>query len=117
MRPPAEHASEQVQSRPWEAGGAAEHASEQVQSRPWEAGGAAEHASEQVQSRPWEAGGAAEHASERSDAVHGRPAEPERLAPIAWRSWSASAALKPAASTAICISCSWNSGTPRVLAR
>ena len=30
---------------------------------------------------------------------------------------SAPAAVNPATSTAICISCSWNSGTPRVLAR
>ena len=41
----------------------------------------------------------------------------ERLAPMAWRSWSASAALNPATSTAICMSCSWNSGTPRVFSR
>ncbi len=36
---------------------------------------------------------------------------------MAWRSWSASAAVNPAASIAICMSCSWNSGTPSVLAR
>ena len=40
----------------------------------------------------------------------------DRLEPIAWRSWSASAGLNPATSMAICISCSWNSGTPKVLA-
>ncbi len=38
-----------------------------------------------------------------------------RLEPMAWRSWSASAAVKPATSMAICMSCSWNSGTPSVL--
>jgi hypothetical protein len=36
----------------------------------------------------------------------------DRLEPMARRNWSASAALKPATSTAICMSCSWNSGTP-----
>ena len=40
-----------------------------------------------------------------------------RLEPMAWRSWSASAGVNPATSMAICMSCSWNSGTPRVLAR
>ena len=40
----------------------------------------------------------------------------ERFDPIAWRSWSASAALNPAQSIAICMSCSWNSGTPSVFA-
>ena len=40
--------------------------------------------------------------------------EAERFEPMAWRSRSASAALNPAASIAICMSCSWNSGTPRV---
>ena len=38
----------------------------------------------------------------------------ERLEPIARRSSSASPAENPATSTAICMSCSWNSGTPRV---
>ena len=38
----------------------------------------------------------------------------ERLDPMARRSWSASAGEKPAQSTASCISCSWNSGTPNV---
>ena len=33
---------------------------------------------------------------------------------MAWRSWSASAGVKPATSMAICMSCSWNSGTPSV---
>ncbi|MNW55837.1 hypothetical protein D3C74_335250 [compost metagenome] len=40
----------------------------------------------------------------------------DRLDPIARRSWSASAALKLATSIAICMSCSWNRGTPSVLA-
>jgi hypothetical protein len=40
----------------------------------------------------------------------------DRFEPIAWRSWSASAGVKPATSIAICMSCSWNSGTPSVLA-
>jgi hypothetical protein len=39
---------------------------------------------------------------------------PERLALIAWRSWSASLGVNPAASIAMCIICSWNKGTPRV---
>ena len=34
---------------------------------------------------------------------------------MARRSWSASPAVKPAPTMAICIACSWNSGTPRVL--
>ena len=38
-----------------------------------------------------------------------------RLELIAWRSRSASVGLNPAQSIAICIICSWNSGTPRVL--
>ena len=38
----------------------------------------------------------------------------DRFEPIAWRSRSASPGLKPAASIAICMSCSWNSGTPSV---
>ena len=38
----------------------------------------------------------------------------ERLEPIARRSSSAPAASKPATSMAICMSCSWNSGTPSV---
>ena len=38
----------------------------------------------------------------------------ERLAAMAWRSSSASAALNPAMATAISISCSWNKGTPSV---
>ena len=41
----------------------------------------------------------------------------DRFEPIAWRSWSASPGLNPAASIAICMSCSWNSGTPSVLRR
>ena len=41
----------------------------------------------------------------------------ERFEPIAWRSSSDSAGVNPATSMAICISCSWNSGTPSVLAR
>ena len=41
----------------------------------------------------------------------------ERLAAMAWRSSSASAALKPAMATAISISCSWKSGTPSVRLR
>ena len=40
-----------------------------------------------------------------------------RLEPMAWRSSSASAGVNPATSMAICISCSWNSGTPRVFFR
>ncbi len=40
----------------------------------------------------------------------------DRFDPIAWRSSSASDGVNPATSIAICISCSWNSGTPRVLA-
>jgi hypothetical protein len=39
----------------------------------------------------------------------------ERLAPMARRSSSASPAENPATSTATCMSCSWNSGTPSVL--
>ena len=39
-----------------------------------------------------------------------------RFAPIAWRSSSASVGLNPATSMAICMSCSWNSGMPRVFA-
>ena len=39
----------------------------------------------------------------------------ERFDPIAWRSSSDSAGVNPATSMAICISCSWNSGTPSVL--
>ena len=38
----------------------------------------------------------------------------DRLEPMARRSSSDSAGLKPATSMAICISCSWNSGTPSV---
>ncbi len=38
-----------------------------------------------------------------------------RLELIACRSRSASAGVKPAQSIAICIICSWNSGTPSVL--
>ncbi len=38
-----------------------------------------------------------------------------RFEPIAWRSWSASDGVKPATSIAICMSCSWNKGTPSVL--
>ena len=38
-----------------------------------------------------------------------------RFDPIAWRSWSASVGVNPATSMAICISCSWNNGTPNVL--
>ena len=34
---------------------------------------------------------------------------------MARRSLSASAGVKPAATMAICIACSWNSGTPSVL--
>ena len=41
----------------------------------------------------------------------------ERLAPIARRSWSASAPVNPAISVAICMSCSWNSGIPSVRPR
>ncbi len=41
----------------------------------------------------------------------------DRFEPIAWRNVSDSAGVKPATSMAICMSCSWNSGTPRVLAR
>ena len=33
---------------------------------------------------------------------------------MAWRSWSDSAPVNPATSMAICMSCSWNNGTPRV---
>ena len=40
-----------------------------------------------------------------------------RFDPIAWRNWSASAAVNPAQSTASCMSCSWNSGTPSVFSR
>ncbi len=40
-----------------------------------------------------------------------------RLDPIAWRNWSASLGENPATSMAICINCSWNSGTPSVLPR
>ena len=40
----------------------------------------------------------------------------DRLAPMARRSSSDSAGVNPAASMAICMSCSWNSGTPSVLA-
>ena len=40
----------------------------------------------------------------------------DRFEPIARRSWSASAGVKSATSMAICMSCSWNSGTPLVLA-
>ena len=43
------------------------------------------------------------------------PARP--LAPRAWRSSSASPAENPATSIVICISCSWNSGTPSVFSR
>ena len=39
----------------------------------------------------------------------------DRFDPMAWRSWSASLGVKPATSIAICISCSWNNGTPSVL--
>ena len=38
----------------------------------------------------------------------------DRFDPIAWRSSSDSAGVNPATSMAICISCSWNSGTPSV---
>ena len=41
----------------------------------------------------------------------------DRFDPIAWRSWSASPGENPAASIAICMSCSWKSGTPSVLRR
>ena len=41
----------------------------------------------------------------------------DRFEPMAWRSWSASPGVKPAASIAICMSCSWNSGTPSVFAQ
>jgi hypothetical protein len=41
----------------------------------------------------------------------------DRFEPIARRSSSASEAVKPATSTAICMSCSWNSGTPSVFSR
>ncbi len=41
----------------------------------------------------------------------------DRLEPMAWRSWSASPGVKLATSMAICMSCSWNSGTPRVFFR
>ena len=34
---------------------------------------------------------------------------------MARRSWSASLGVKPAATMAIFMACSWNSGTPRVL--
>ena len=37
-----------------------------------------------------------------------------RLDPMAWRSSSASPGVNPATSMAICMSCSWNRGTPRV---
>ncbi len=37
-----------------------------------------------------------------------------RFDPMAWRSSSASAGEKSATSMAICMSCSWNSGTPNV---
>ena len=37
-----------------------------------------------------------------------------RQAPMARRSWSASPGVKPAATTASRIACSWNSGTPSV---
>ena len=49
----------------------------------------------------------------RSSSIRSGP----RLELIAWRSRSASAGLNPAQSTASCIICSWNSGTPRVLPR
>ena len=42
---------------------------------------------------------------------------PDRLALMAWRSSSDSAGVNPATSMAICISCSWKSGTPRVRSR
>ena len=41
----------------------------------------------------------------------------DRLEPIARRSWSASEPSNPAQSIAICMSCSWKSGTPSVLPR
>ena len=41
----------------------------------------------------------------------------ERLDAIAWRSSSASEGVNPATSIAICISCSWNNGTPSVFSR
>ena len=37
-----------------------------------------------------------------------------RFDPMAWRSSSASPGENPATSMAICMSCSWNRGTPRV---
>ncbi len=40
-----------------------------------------------------------------------------RLEPMAWRSMSASPGLKPPTSMAICMSCSWKSGTPSVFFR
>ena len=53
----------------------------------------------------------------RTAARASAPSAPrDRFDPIAWRSWSASDGVNPATSIAICISCSWNSGTPRVLA-
>ncbi len=38
----------------------------------------------------------------------------DRLDPMARRSWSDSVGVNPAILMAICMSCSWNSGTPRV---